>query len=106
MRNFVDCQKKVLVCCCTDYVGRKEEFPRAYGGLSEKKGTAYLDRDNENDDVFREWLRSTELRYLGPTVQLAQEQSPGDRNQTDLRVSLDDLMPPRPMGLLLICLTG
>jgi len=60
----MDCQKKVLVCCCTDYVGRKEEFPRAYGGLSEKEGTAYLDIYDEDDDLFREWLRSTELRYL------------------------------------------
>lgn len=64
MRDFVDGEEQVLVCSCSDDVCSKEELPGEESRVAEEICAENLKRDDEQDDVFRQWLWAAQLGDL------------------------------------------
>jgi hypothetical protein len=64
MRYFMDSEEEVLIRRCTDHICRQEKPPGEHGSIAEKVCAAYLQRNDTEDHIFRQWLGSAELGYL------------------------------------------
>lgn len=71
MRDFVDCQKQVLVRGRSDDVGCEEEWPGDDGCVAKKVGTEALERDDCEDERDGQWLWPAELQNLYSLVSTA-----------------------------------
>jgi len=64
MGDLMDREEAVLVGRCADDVCCEEELPGEEGCVSEEVGAGYLEGDHAGNNIFRQWLRTTELRHL------------------------------------------
>lgn len=64
MRDLVDGEEEVLVCGCAKDVGDSPELPRKEGSVMKRPGEEDLERDDTEDDPFRERLGAAELGNL------------------------------------------
>lgn len=79
VRYLVYGEEQILVRRSTDDVGSEEEGPREYGRVADEVCAEDLDAYDEENDIFGEGLRATELGYLW--------------------MGLDDSHSPRPVRL-------
>lgn len=63
-------EEEVLVRGCADDVGEEPEIGGEEGRAADEVGAGYLDRDDEEDDIFGQGLRTAELRYLDRQIDL------------------------------------
>lgn len=64
----MDGEEEILVRRGTDNVCGQEEFPGEEGSVPESVGAEDLQSDDEENDVFGQWLWPAKLRYLVKTV--------------------------------------
>lgn len=57
-------QKQVLICSGTNYVRREKKLQGEYGRVLQAYCAGHLEQQDQEDKVFGQRLRSTELRYL------------------------------------------
>lgn len=61
----MDSQEQVLVGSGAHHICRGPELPVEERCILEEVGAEYLDRYDEEDEVFREGFRTAEFGYLG-----------------------------------------
>lgn len=60
----MNCEEEVLVGSGPNHVCSCEEFPGQHGSIAEEVGAEDLKRHDSQNDIFGQWLRSTELGDL------------------------------------------
>lgn len=64
MRDLVDGQEEVLVCCRAKHIAESPELPRPEGGVAEEVRNVDLEGDDAGDDVLGQGFGAAELGDL------------------------------------------
>lgn len=96
----MDGKEEVLVGGGTEYVGNDPVFEGEERSFAQVPGEEYLEADDAHDDIFGQWLGTTELGDLPKRLETQFWMHIRDVMQLYLRVSLDDGQPTSAMGFL------
>lgn len=98
--NLVHGEESVLVGGTSDGPGEEPEPWGPEGGVAERVGRAELDESDQEDDVFRQGFVAHQLADLSETCVSSYTGTCASRREAHLGMSLEDGLPPSPVGLL------